>query len=178
MSLHTMQDLLVTQLRELHASERRSDEVLPRLADGAADRELARFFQRHAEDARERARRLERVLDRIGAPAADGTELHGFEGLCDDCLALARQPDAEPHVRDAALVAVAQHVEHDRIAGYGCARTWTTLLGHEDAAALLQESLDETRRADGELNDLAESIHRAAPLEPMNPAATDPGPTS
>jgi len=73
MSLHTMQDLLVTQLRELHASERRSDEVLPRLADGAADRELARFFQRHAEDARERARRLERVLDRIGAPAADGT---------------------------------------------------------------------------------------------------------
>ena len=68
--------------------------------------------------------------------------------------------------RDAALIAVAQHLEHDEIAGYGCARTWASLLGHRGVASALQRTLNEERRVDERLTRLAESLNRAA-VEPV-----------
>ena len=79
-----------------------------------------------------------------------------------------RHDGADSHVRDAALIAAAQHLEHDEIAGYGCARTWAQMLGHESASVLLQRSLDEERAADARLSRLAEALNRAA-LQPTSP---------
>jgi ferritin-like metal-binding protein YciE len=89
-----------------------------------------------------------------------------MKGLCQDCLRLANMSKAEPHVRDAALIAVAQHVEHDEIAGYGCARTWAGLLGYDQAASRLQQTLAEERKADAELSRLAERLNKAAAAVP------------
>ena len=88
-----------------------------------------------------------------------------MKGLCADCLDLARLARVEPHVRDAAVIAVAQHLEHDEIAGYGCARTWARLLGHRTIASTLQHTLNEEGRFDAKLSRLADALNRAA-LEP------------
>jgi ferritin-like metal-binding protein YciE len=64
----------------------------------------------------------------------------------------------EPAALDAALIAAAQRVEHYEMAGYGCVRTFATLLGYEEAAALLQETLEEEAEADRKLTDLAETV--------------------
>lgn len=85
-----------------------------------------------------------------------------MRGLAHDCMKLAVDSEAEPHVRDAALIAAAQHVEHDKIAGYGCARTWAGLLGHKIAAGMLQTTLDEEKAADRRLSQLAETLNAAA----------------
>jgi ferritin-like metal-binding protein YciE len=63
------------------------------------------------------------------------------------------------------VIAAAQHVEHDEIAGYGCARTWARMLGHSGAANLLQKTLDEEKASDQLLSKLAERINEDA-LEP------------
>ena len=88
-----------------------------------------------------------------------------MKGLCADCLELARLARVEPHVRDAAVIAAAQRIEHDEMAGYGCARTWAKLLGHRTIASTLQRSLNEEGRFDAKLSRLADAMNRAA-LEP------------
>jgi ferritin-like metal-binding protein YciE len=166
MPLNTMRDLLITQLNELYASEQHNRQILPRLAEAAANPKLAAALRSHGAETGSHLERLEEVLGDLGVrPRPSGAESKGMKGLCQDCLSLAKMSNAEPHVRDAALIAVAQHVEHDEIAGYGCARTWARLLGHTKAADRLQTTLDEEKAADARLSALAESLNRAA-LEP------------
>lgn len=88
-----------------------------------------------------------------------------MKGLCADCLDLARLARVEPHVRDAAVIAAVQHLQHDEIAGYGCARTWARLLGHRSIAGMLQRTLNEEGRFDARLSRIADALNRAA-LEP------------
>ena len=72
------------------------------------------------------------------------------------------QEDAEPEVKDAALIAAAQRVEHYEIAGYGCVRTYAKILGRQKAADLLQQTLDEEAETDETLSELAEDINLEA----------------
>jgi ferritin-like metal-binding protein YciE len=67
------------------------------------------------------------------------------------------QEDADPAVMDAGLIAAAQRVEHYEIAGYGVARTFARLLGHEEFAETLQETLNEEGETDHRLTEIAES---------------------
>lgn len=168
MPLKTMNDLLVTQLKELYAAEKHSEKVLPTLARSASDPSLSAALRTHAQETREHIARLEKVLDEVlegsdsrPRPTARA-ETKGMKGLIHDCLDLAKMKNATPPVRDAALIAVAQHVEHDEIAGYGCARTWARLLGHDAAADLLQQTLDQERASDARLTELAESLNETA----------------
>lgn len=166
MPLKTMFDLLVGQLNELCAAEKHSAMVLPKLAEAASSPELASVFRSHADESRKYLSRLASVLDDLGikhgGPACD--ESGAMKGLCEDCLKLAGMSSAEPYVRDAALIAVAQHLVHDEIAGYGCARAWTALLGHGGAAFLLQNILADQRKMDRELTRLSATVNRAALL--------------
>jgi ferritin-like metal-binding protein YciE len=163
MPLNTMKDLLLTQLNELYAAEKHNSEVLPRLARSASNPKLAAAIRSHADETKEHITRLDGVFEELGErPRAARAETKGMKGLCQDCLSLASMPRAEPHVRDAAIIAVAQHVEHDEIAGYGCARTWADLLGHEKAAAMLGKTLAEERKADADLTRLADGLNKAA----------------
>ena len=67
--------------------------------------------------------------------------------------------DATPEVRDALLIAAAQRIEHYEIAGYGTVKTYAHLLGHEDAAKLLEETLQEEMETDEKLTEAAEQIN-------------------
>jgi ferritin-like metal-binding protein YciE len=71
------------------------------------------------------------------------------------------EEDATPSVLDAGIIAAAQKVEHYEIASYGTVRTWARLCGEEEAAGLLQQTLDEEGEADKRLSQLAESFVNA-----------------
>jgi ferritin-like metal-binding protein YciE len=167
MPLNTMNNLLIEQINELYGAEKHCAEVLPRLARAASSPKLAAALRSHADQTEEHLSRLESVFEEVGASPRPSTrpESKGMKGLCQDCMNLANMTRVDPHVRDAALIAVAQHVEHDEIAGYGCARAWARLLGHDAAASLLQKTLNEERATDARLSKLAESLNKAA-LEP------------
>jgi ferritin-like metal-binding protein YciE len=165
MSLRTMDELLAEQLDHLYAAEKHTIEMLPKLAGAASDPKLADFFRQHEKKTREHVTRLDEVfkqLDLKPGRSRASNETHAMKGICEDCLSLAKSGEAEPHVRDAALIGAAQHVEHDEMAGYGCARTWADVLGHPKVASMLETTLAEEREADSTLSRLAETINLAA----------------
>ncbi len=161
MPLKSMKDLLVQQLNELYAGEKHIAQVLPKLARVATSPRLKDVLDGYEDQAKDRVRRIESVFDEMDLKPKR-TEAKGTKGLLDDCLKLAAMDSAEDHVRDAALIAVAQHVQHDAIAGYGCAKTWARLLGMNDAADDLHRSLMEERNADADLTRIAEDLNLAA----------------
>jgi ferritin-like metal-binding protein YciE len=91
-----------------------------------------------------------------------GPKCKAMEGLVEEGKHVLEE-DMEDSVRDAALIAAAQRVEHYEIAGYGCARTFAELLGHREAAELLRETLEEEKGADEKLTQIAmEHINQEA----------------
>jgi ferritin-like metal-binding protein YciE len=162
--MHSLKDLLVEQLHELHASETHSQAILTRLAGAASSPKLVEALRAHLDETKQHIARLERVFGEVGAKPKR-LETHGSKGILEDCSEIASRAKIDPHVRDAALIAAVQRLEHDEMAGYGCARTWATLLGHTAAASELLKTLTEERRFDEGLSKIAETLNKAA-LEP------------
>jgi ferritin-like metal-binding protein YciE len=156
MKLHTLDDLLVDQLRDLYSAENQILKALPKMAKTASAPELQRAFNDHLEQTKEHARRLEQIFDELGKNPK-GKRCKAMEGLLEEGKETMAE-DAEPAVLDAAMIAAAQRVEHYEIASYGCARTFARLLRMEEAARLLQETLDEESETDEKLTHIAETM--------------------
>jgi len=163
MNLATMQDLFVHELKDLYSAENQILKALPKMAKAASSDELRQAFEEHTEQTREHVERLDRIFAELDM-SARGKKCKAVEGLIEEGKEMMKQ-DAEPSVLDAALIAAAQRVEHYEIAGYGCARTYARLLGHEEAADLLQQTLDEEGETDKKLTSLAESTINAEAVE-------------
>ena len=157
-----LHDLLAQQLSELYAAEKDAVQVLAELARAASSPRLAYLFRLHAAETREHIARLRAILDDLGVHARP-LRTRGKRGLLEDCVAIASGIGTKPGVRDAALIAVAQHLEHDEIASYESVCTWAGLLGLQQAAGQLALTMAEERRAEGRLRRLSESLHAAVP---------------
>jgi ferritin-like metal-binding protein YciE len=156
MALESLQDLYLEQLKDLHSAERQIIEALPKMIEQTSHPELRRGFEMHLEQTKEQLRRLEQIGQRAGQKLT-GHKCKGMEGLLEEGEEL-MEKRADSDVLDAALIAAAQRVEHYEMAGYGCARTYARLLGLEDDAKLLQQTLEEEGDTDHKLTDLAESV--------------------
>lgn len=155
MSLKTLEDLFVHELRDLHSAEKQLIKALPKMAKAATSEKLRRGIEEHLEETRHQEDRLDQILQQLGK-SSRGARCEAMEGLIEEGQRMIDE-DAEPHVRDAGLISMAQRVEHYEIAGYGTARTYAKLLGHTAAEDLLQQTLDEERAADEKLTELAMS---------------------
>jgi ferritin-like metal-binding protein YciE len=153
--MHTLDDLFLVQLRDLYSAENQIVKALPKMAKAASSEELRSAFDEHLEQTKGHVERLEEIFDRLGARSR-GKKCEAMEGLLEEGKEILSM-NAEPHVRDAAMIAAAQRVEHYEIAGYGCARTFARLLGDHEAADLLQQTLDEEAETDQKLTQIAES---------------------
>jgi ferritin-like metal-binding protein YciE len=156
MQLGSLHDLYVDELKDLYNAENQLLKALPKMAKAASAPELRTAFEDHLEETRGQVERLERIFKKLDA-SPKGKKCKAMEGLIEEGKEVMGQ-DAEPAVLDAALIAAAQRVEHYEMAGYGCVRTYARLLGDEDAADLLQETLDEEAAADTKLTELAETV--------------------
>jgi len=165
MKLETLEDLLISELRDLYSAENQLIKALPKMAKAASSEELKSAFQEHLEQTREQAARLEKVAKQLDITLR-GKKCVAMQGLIEEGKEQMSE-DMEPDVMDAALIAAAQKVEHYEMAGYGCARTWARQLGHDEAADLLQTTLDEEGETDKRLTDIAEShVNEAAGSAP------------
>src|SRR5205809_5420670 len=138
--------------------------TLPRLAEAPRAPELREALKKHCDESRLHLERLELIFTHWGErrrskPCAG---LAGIVQEADDRL----NQEATEDARDAAIIGVAQRIEHYEIAAYGCARTYARRLNRPDEARLLQETLDEEGRADRKLTEIAEAhINDDARLE-------------
>jgi ferritin-like metal-binding protein YciE len=156
MSLESLRDLYIEELRDLYNAENQLVKALPKMAKAASSPELRAAFEEHLTVTEGQVERLEQIFESLGERPT-GKKCVAMEGLIDEGKELLKE-DAEPSVLDAGLICAAQKVEHYEMAGYGCVRTYARLLGFEDAANLLQETLDEEGEADKKLTELAESV--------------------
>jgi ferritin-like metal-binding protein YciE len=156
MSLDSLHDLYVDELKDLYNAENQLLKALPKMAKAAAAPELKAAFTEHLEVTRKQVERLDQIFEGLGVNPK-GKKCKAMEGLIEEGKEVMEE-DGEDEVIDAALIAAAQRVEHYEMAGYGCVRTFANLLGYEDAAALLQETLDEEGEADKKLTELAETV--------------------
>jgi ferritin-like metal-binding protein YciE len=161
MSLDSLHDLYVDELKDIHSAERQLLRALPRMAKAAESPELRSAFESHLKETEKQVERLDKIFAELEKKAT-GKKCKGMEGLIEEGKEMMEE-EADPAVMDAALIAAAQRVEHYEIAAYGCVRNYAELLGYTSAARLLQQSLDEEEAADKKLSQLAESgINEAA----------------
>jgi ferritin-like metal-binding protein YciE len=150
------EDLLTKELNDLYDAERQILEALPKMKEAASSEELTEAFEQHLEQTREQVKRLDRIFSKMGEQPG-GKQCEGMEGLLREGEKLIGEMEKSP-VLDAALIAAAQKVEHYEISGYGTARTLATILGQNEAAELLEETLDEEKDTDETLTEIAEGI--------------------
>ena len=166
MSLDSLQSLFLDELKDVYHAEKQLVEALPRMAKAADSAELQQAFSDHLAETKGQVERLERILQELGQPAR-GKRCKGMEGLLEEGKEI-MQEEGEPAVIDAALIAAAQRVEHYENAAYGCLRTYAQLLGHENAAKLLSQTLAEEEAADEKLTTIGERSVNAEALEARN----------
>lgn len=169
MKLKTLEDLFHHELKDLYSAETQLVKALPKMAKAATHEELKAGFTEHLEQTKGHVQRLEQIGESLEL-RLPGHKCKAMEGLVAEGSDLISE-DAEDAVRDAGLIGAAQRVEHYEIAAYGTARALAKCLGHDEAADLLGETLEEEKATDEKLTELAESAINAQAAE--SPEAGD-----
>ena len=156
MTTNSLQELYVEQLQDLYSAEQQIIKALPKMIEAAQSDELSSALKEHLEVTRKQASRIDTICQELGEDV-EGEKCKGMEGVIKEGSDLVKEVSEE--IRDAAIIAAAQRVEHYEMAGYGTARTYATLLGFEEAAGLLEQTLEEEKEADLTLSDLAEELN-------------------
>lgn len=152
-ALHSLDSLFLTELRDLYSAEKQLIKALPKMVEAASHSELKKAFENHRRETQEQVSRLEEVFDIMGKPPEE-EHCDAMEGLLAEAAEIIDER-GEKTVKDAALIAAAQRVEHYEIAGYGTVSTYADELGWDDASSLLHETLEEEKAADETLNGIA-----------------------
>ena len=165
MKLDNLRKLFVEELRDLYSAENQLVKALPKMATGASSEELKQALEDHLEQTQGHVERLEEVFEQLDE-TPKGKTCKAMKGLVEEGSEILEE-DGEDSVVDAGIIAAAQKVEHYEIASYGTVRAWAGLLGENEAAEVLQETLDEEGEANKLLNKLAQDI--------VNPEALSEG---
>ena len=156
MTTNSLQELYVEQLQDLYSAEQQIIKSLPKMIDAALSEELRNALKEHLEVTRQQASRIETICQELGEDPQK-EKCKGMEGVLKEGSDLLKE--VSDQVKDAAIIAAAQRVEHYEIAGYGTARTYATLLGFAEAASMLEQTLEEEKDADETLTELAAELN-------------------
>jgi len=150
-----LEDLYMDMLKDLYSAEKQLVKALPKMAKNSQSSDLQQAFQEHLKQTEGHVERIERIFSELGG-SPRGKKCVGMEGIIEEGSELMKE-NVDPDVLDAGLIAAAQKAEHYEIASYGAARTWAERLGHNSAAQLLQQTLDEEGEANKKLTQIAVS---------------------
>ena len=152
MEIETLRDLYIEELKDLYSAERQLVKALPKMVKASTHPELKRAFADHLQQTEGHVERLETIFADLDI-SPRGKKCVGMKGIVEEANELVKEkPAAE--VLDAGLISKAQHVEHYEMAGYGTVRTYAEQLGERKHVTLLQQTLDEEKKADQLLTDL------------------------
>lgn len=155
-----LKELYLDELRDLYDAENQLIKALPKMAKAAESDELRSGIEEHLEQTKEHAKRIEQIFDAMGETAT-GKKCKGMQGIISEGTSMMRE-DWEGAVADSALISSARRVEHYEIASYMAAHEFATILGENEAASLISQTLDEEKETDRKLAHLAQGINREA----------------
>ncbi len=152
--LDHLDKLFHKQIKDAHSAESQLLEALPKMHKAASDVELKAAFADHLKVTKTHISRLQEIAERLEFSPL-GHHCNAMEGLIKEGAEVIEASDADPSVRDAALICAAQKVEHYEVALYGCLRAYAEMLSHDSAQKLLAQTLEEERAADTHLTEIA-----------------------
>jgi ferritin-like metal-binding protein YciE len=150
-----LDDLFHDTLKDIYFAEKRILATLPKMAKAAQNEELRAAFEKHHRETEGQVDRLEQVFAII-EHKPHGKTCAAIVGITKEGAEIMQEYKGSPAL-DAGLLAAAQAVEHYEISRYGTLRTWAQELGLDDAASLLQATLDEEEATDRALTKIAET---------------------
>jgi ferritin-like metal-binding protein YciE len=149
----TLHDAFIDELRDLYNAEKQITKALPKMVKAATAAPLADAFEAHLKETQGQIDRLEQVFESLGEPVKS-KPCDGMQGILEEGKDLMGE-DFDEATMDAVLIAAAQKVEHYEIGSYGTVIAWAEAMGHDEAARLLKETLEEEEAADEKLSSLA-----------------------
>lgn len=180
MNAKTLKDLFLDELADMYDAEKRIVKALPKMAKVATCTELKGALEKHLKETQGHVSKLELVFQAFDQKAK-GKTCEATVGLLEEGDEIAAEFKGSPAI-NAALIAVAQKVEHYEMASYGCLHEWAGLLGNKKAAGLLQQILDEEKAANEGLTELARASSNREALggadETAMPTKPDKSPDS
>ena len=156
MEMESLQELYVEELKDLYSAERQIVKALPKMVKNATNPELKQAFSNHLDETEGHVARLEKVFAAIDKKPQAKT-CDAIVGITDEGAEIMKEYKGSPAL-DAGLLAAAQAVEHYEISRYGTLKTWANELGLSDAVRLLEQTLDEEKKTDATLTEIAESV--------------------
>lgn len=161
-----LKTLFTDELKDIYWAEKHLAKALPKMAKGATSEELRSCLEMHLTETQNQILRLEQVFEILGEKAV-AKKCDAMEGLVEEGKGMLEDTENGSLTRDAAIISAAQKIEHYEIASYGTLRTLANTLGLTEAAALLEETLQEEKDADVKLTVIAEGfVNEASKSEP------------
>ncbi|MBP9855514.1 MAG: DUF892 family protein [Candidatus Omnitrophica bacterium] len=151
-----LDDVLSEELADLYNAENQLVKAIPKMADATHSIELKSILETHLVQTRNHVSRLEEVFNYLGGKPANVT-CKAMKGLVEEGEEIIKKSE-HCAARDAAIIGVAQRIEHYEIAAYGTAQSHASLLGLKQIEELLRETLEEEKDVNTRLTDLAEEV--------------------
>jgi ferritin-like metal-binding protein YciE len=153
--MSNLRDTFLEELADIYDAEKQLVKALPKMAKAAKDEELKAGIEKHLTETETHVQRVEEVFEAFGEKAT-AKKCKAMKGLIEEGADAIAEEEG-----DTALICAAQKVEHYEIAAYGCLSSWAKRLGEEDAADLLEETLNEEKATDEKLTQVAEIVVNA-----------------
>ena len=150
----TLHDAFIDELRDAYDAEKQLTKALPKMAKAAASPQLRAAFEAHLKETQGHVTRLEKVFSTLDEKVR-GKHCEGIAGIIEEGKSVMEE-DFDDTTMDACLIAGGQRAEHYEMAAYGTLAAWARAMGHQDAADLLEQTLEEEKAADQKLTSLAE----------------------
>ena len=165
MNIDGFRDMFVAELQEARSIEDQLIRALPKMAEAAGASELRQAFEMHLQETRGHRQSVEGILKRLGAAPREHED-QALGALIQEAEKMIGMVEKGP-LRDAALIASAQRIEHYEIAVYGTLATYAESLGMDEDKQALADILEDEKNTDLNLSDLAAGI--------VNPSAVQAG---
>jgi ferritin-like metal-binding protein YciE len=160
MSLKTLEEGLIDELKDIYSAEKQLLKALPKMSKKAHHPQLKEALEKHHRQTETHVQRVEEAFEALDRTARS-SKCEAMAGLIEEGSELMKS-DADPDVLDAMIIASAQKIEHYEIASYGTLCTWADLLGRDDVARPLKQILGEEKEADSKLTQLASQVNKQA----------------
>jgi ferritin-like metal-binding protein YciE len=153
--MQTFSQLFEETLKDIYYAEKAILKALPKMAKKASSKKLQTAFTKHQKETERQVERLDQVFELIGKRAS-GKKCPAIDGIIEEAEEVIKDAEDDT-IRDAAMLAAAQSVEHYEISRYGTLAAWAEKMDMSDAVELLEETLKEEKATDQKLTELAES---------------------
>jgi len=151
-----LEDLFVATLKDMYSAEKAILQALAKMAKAATSEGLRDAFEKHSDETEKHLQRLDQIFEMLDTPARAKT-CDAIKGIIEETKGIMKSFKGSDAL-DAGLVAAGQAVEHYEISRYGTLKAWAGQLGLKDAVKLLDQTLEEEKKTDQLLTDIAVSI--------------------